>query len=291
MVQGKSSKIGYLYGILAAAFYGLNPLFALPLYHDGLDTWSVLLFRYLMSLPLLAVIMVFQKCDFRISFREAKELCILGFLMSASSIFLYLAYNHMDAGIASTVLFVYPILTAILMTVVFKERNNMIVWLCLLAATIGIAILSKSDGVVYVTLLGVLLSILSAVVYAFYLTFINKGSLGHMPSVKITFYVMTFGTLLIMMGVGYNGYVICPEGTGWLCSFGSALFPTSLSLILTALAIQRIGSTQTAILGAFEPVTAVAIGVLIFDEKLSGNSIVGIVMILLAVTTVVMQKN
>ena len=291
MVQGKSSKIGYLYGILAAAFYGLNPLFALPLYHDGLDTWSVLLFRYLMSLPLLAVIMVFQKCDFSINLREAKELCILGFLMSASSIFLYLAYNHMDAGIASTVLFVYPILTAILMTVVFKERNNMIVWLCLLAATIGIAILSKSDGVVYVTLLGVLLSILSAVVYAFYLTFINKGSLGGMPSVKITFYVMTFGTLLIVMGVLYNGYVICPEGTGWLCSFGSALFPTSLSLIFTALAIQRIGSTQTAILGAFEPVTAVAIGVLIFGERLSGNSIVGIVMILLAVTTVVMQKK
>ena len=77
MVQGKSSKIGYLYGILAAAFYGLNPLFALPLYHDGLDTWSVLLFRYLMSLPLLAVIMVFQKCDFSINLREAKELCIL----------------------------------------------------------------------------------------------------------------------------------------------------------------------------------------------------------------------
>ena len=289
MVQKKSSKIGYLYGILAAAFYGLNPLFALPLYHDGLDTWSVLLFRYLMSLPLLALIMIFQGCDFSINRREAKELCVLGFLMSASSIFLYLAYNHMDAGIASTVLFVYPILTAILMTVVFKEKNNMLVWLCLLAATIGIGILSKSDGVVYVTMLGVLLSILSAVVYAFYLTFINKGSLGHMPSVKITFYVMCFGTLLIMMGVGYNGYVICPEGTGWLCSFGSALFPTSLSLIFTALAIQRIGSTQTAILGAFEPVTAVAIGTLIFGEQLSGNSIVGIMMILIAVTVVVMQ--
>jgi drug/metabolite transporter (DMT)-like permease len=244
-----------------------------------------------MSLPLLALIMIFQGCDFSINRREAKELCILGFLMSASSIFLYLAYNHMDAGIASTVLFVYPILTAILMTVVFKEKNNMLVWLCLLAATIGIGILSKSDGVVYVTMLGVLLSILSAVVYAFYLTFINKGSLGGMPSVKITFYVMTFGTLLIMMGVGYNGYVICPEGIGWLCSFGSALFPTSLSLIFTALAIQRIGSTQTAILGAFEPVTAVAIGTLIFGEQLSGNSVVGIMMILIAVTVVVMQKK
>ena len=251
----------------------------------------MLLFRYLMSLPLLALIMIFQGCDFSINRREAKELCVLGFLMSASSIFLYLAYNHMDAGIASTVLFVYPILTAILMTVVFKEKNNMLVWLCLLAATIGIGILSKSDGVVYVTMLGVLLSILSAVVYAFYLTFINKGSLGHMPSVKITFYVMCFGTLLIMMGVGYNGYVICPEGTGWLCSFGSALFPTSLSLIFTALAIQRIGSTQTAILGAFEPVTAVAIGTLIFGEQLSGNSVVGILMILIAVTVVVMQKK
>ena len=38
---------GYLLGAVAAATYGMNPLFALPLYKAGMDPDSVLFFRYL----------------------------------------------------------------------------------------------------------------------------------------------------------------------------------------------------------------------------------------------------
>ena len=42
-VKGKA--LGYLLGAIAAASYGLNPTFALPLYADGMNPDSVLLFR------------------------------------------------------------------------------------------------------------------------------------------------------------------------------------------------------------------------------------------------------
>ena len=46
-----SNKIkGYLFAVVAAATYGMNPLFALPLYADGMDADSVLFFRYLFAL-------------------------------------------------------------------------------------------------------------------------------------------------------------------------------------------------------------------------------------------------
>ncbi|HCS87105.1 MAG TPA: hypothetical protein DIW30_01310 [Bacteroidales bacterium] len=97
--------IGYLCGILAAAFYGLNPLFALPLYADGMDAVSVLFFRYILSLPMLAVPMVVRHINFRLSRGEAFQLAVLGLLMMFSSLLLYEAYRFMDAGIASTILF------------------------------------------------------------------------------------------------------------------------------------------------------------------------------------------
>ncbi|MGN1256267.1 MAG: EamA family transporter, partial [Bacteroidaceae bacterium] len=109
--------IGYVAGILAAAFYGLNPLFALPLYDGGMDTWSILLFRYILSLPMLGLLLCRQGISFHINRYEARDLFLLGMLMAGSSVLLYFAYNYMDAGIASTILFVYPILTAVLMAV------------------------------------------------------------------------------------------------------------------------------------------------------------------------------
>ncbi len=44
---------GYILGTVAAATYGMNPLFALPLYKDGMNPESVLFFRYLLAIPIL----------------------------------------------------------------------------------------------------------------------------------------------------------------------------------------------------------------------------------------------
>lgn len=284
-------KPGYVMGMLAAAMYGLNPLFALPLYEDGMDAWSVLLFRYLLSLPILAGITLWQGVDFRLKRGEVLQLFVLGMQMAASSIFLYLAYNYMDASIASTILFVYPILTAVLMSTVFREHIHKLVWLCLLTATVGIAVLYRGDGVHNLSLIGTLLVIISAFTYAIYLVFINKGTVHQMPASKLTFYVLLFGSLLIIGGVIWQGHVMIPQGIQWGYSFGSALFPTALSLIFTSLAIHRIGSTDTAILGALEPLTAVFIGLTIFGESISWRSAMGITLIIVAVTLVVAKDK
>ena len=50
-----SSFKGYTLGAIAAATYGMNPLFALPLYADGIQPLSVRFFRYLFAIPILSV--------------------------------------------------------------------------------------------------------------------------------------------------------------------------------------------------------------------------------------------
>ena len=116
---------GYILGAVAAATYGMNPLFALPLYENGMDTDSVLLFRYLFALPLLGVMLKARGRDFRLQRREILPLIVLG---------LFQSYHYMDAGIASTLLFVYPILVALIMAVAFKEKVTLQTALCILLA-------------------------------------------------------------------------------------------------------------------------------------------------------------
>lgn len=65
---------------------------------------------------------------------------------------------------------------------------------------------------------------------------------------------------------------------------------TVISLVCTAVSIHTIGSTSTAILGALEPVTALFFGVMIFGERLTPRLMLGILMILVAVTFIVVGK-
>lgn len=286
-----SKSVGYLFGILAAGFYGLNPMFALPLYQDGMDSVSVLFWRYALSVPMLAVLMLCRHIDFRLSKAEAIQIALLGAVMALSSLLLYLSYNYMDAGLASTILFVYPIVTAVLMAFVFHERVAPLVWGCLALASVGIGVLCELNGNTHVSIAGVLLSLGSALTYAVYLVFINKGHITHLPSAKITFYVLLFGSLMLGVLLLCRWQIAVPQGLHWGYSIGAALFPTALSLVLTTLAIQGIGSTQTAILGAMEPITAVIVGLTLFGEHLTVRSCIGIALIVIAVTIVVARKQ
>lgn len=286
-----SKSVGYLFGILAAGFYGLNPMFALPLYQDGMDSVSVLFWRYALSVPMLAVLMLCRHIDFRLSKAEAIQIALLGAVMALSSLLLYLSYNYMDAGLASTILFVYPIVTAVLMAFVFHERVAPLVWGCLALASVGIGVLCELNGNTHVSIAGVLLSLGSALTYAVYLVFINKGHITHLPSAKITFYVLLFGSLMLGVLLLCRWQIAVPQGLHWGYSIGAALFPTALSLVLTTLAIQGIGSTQTAILGAMEPITAVVVGMTLFGEHLTVRSCIGIALIVIAVTIVVARKQ
>ena len=82
-----------------------------------------------------------------------------------------------------------------------------------------------------------------------------------------------------------------PSGWLWADTLALAILPTALSMICIAQAIHYIGSTPTAILGALEPVTALFFGVLLFHETLTPRLIVGILMILIAVTLIFTGKT
>ena len=270
--------IGYLLGAVAAASYGTNPLFALPLYAKGFSPDSVLFFRYLFALPILAFMLKWRGHSFRISRADLVPLVILGLIFALSSLSLFLSYNYMDAGIASTILFVYPIMVAVIMAMFFHEKLTIQTMLCLLMAIGGIAFV------------GTMIVFLSSLSYAIYIVAINQTRLHDMVTLKVTFYVVLFGWFLFAGRTLISGELQVPQSNEWWLwgnLIALAVMPTAISLLCTTGAIQYIGSTPTAILGALEPVTAVFFGVTVFGEQLTMRSTLGLILIIVAVTIVV----
>lgn len=280
---------GIVLAAIAAATYGMNPLFALPLYAEGMDTYSVLFYRYLFAVPMLAVMIKARGRDFKLQRKEIIPIIIAGLIFAMSSITLFLSYRYMAAGIASTILFIYPVLVAVIMAVFFKEKVRLATVVSILLSLIGIALLYKGDDGTTLNLTGVLIVAASALLYAVYIVGVNQSRiLRKVPTVKLTFYGLVTGTMLFFCLTGFGtGISPVKEWYHWFNLIALAALPTAVSLTCTTTATHYIGATPTAILGALEPVTAVIIGAAVFNESLTDRIIFGILLIILAVMLIV----
>ena len=283
---------GFIYGAIAAASYGMNTLFALPLYGAGMSVDTVLFYRYLLAAIVLGILMKVQGQSFALQKKDILPLVIMGLLFSFSSLLLFMSYNYMDAGIASTILFVYPVMVAIIMGAFFKEKISAITIFSILLALSGIALLYQGDGNKPLSTIGVILVLLSSLSYAIYIVGVNRSSLKNLPTTKLTFYAILFGLAIYIIRLHFcTELQMIPTGWLWADVIALAILPTAISLVCTALAIHYIGSTPTAILGALEPVTALFFGVLLFHEQLTPRLMAGVLMIITAVTLIILGKT
>ena len=283
----RNTILGYIAGIVTGVTYGLNPLFAKPLLEMGVSIDTMLSFRYLLAVLILGIWLVARKESLRINAAQTVRLVILGILFALSSATLFFSYNYIPAGLATTIVFLYPVLVALIM-VILKVYPTWQVWLSIILTFAGVIILSLPSSGVSFNAVGLLLAGASALVYAMYLIIVNRSRrLRTVSNHVLTFYALLFGSLLFLghglssggdLLAGVHGW-LC-----WLCLFGLAIFPTLMSLLCLAASTRLIGATKASVLGVAEPVTAIAVGCIFFNESLTLNVIVGVTITLFAVT-------
>ena len=288
-----TSLKGFIFAALSAICYGTNPLGALHLYAQNYSPETVLFYRFFTAALLLMVVMLSKGSHFKISFREFRALVVFGFLFAASSLTYYASFKYMDAGLASTLLFLYPLEVSVLMAIFFKEKIKIWTVVSIAVSMAGIALLYRGGDGVTLSTVGCLLVFLSSISYAIYMVMANRVNL-QMGSVKMTFYAICFCMfflLLYSVTLGSGLPPVFTQASSWGWGFMLGLVPTVLSLIFMVKAVKIIGSTPTAILGALEPVTAVTIGVLVFGEILTGRLIAGILLILGATVLIAAKRK
>ena len=283
----RNAIIGYPAGIITGITYGLNPLFAVPLMKNGAATESILFFRYFFAVLLLGLFLLLSRQSFKVSGKQIGVLLTLGLLYTASSVFLFEAYEYIASGLATTLVFLYPVLVAIIM-VFLRVVPSWPVWLAIAATFGGVLIMTQSDGTQTINPIGVLLSIASALVYALFIVIINRSkAIAEISNTLLTFYALTVGAVVFLGKIAFSDTAITAgitTGGDWLNLVGLALLPTIVSTATLAIATRNIGATKASVLGVFEPITAILVGTLMFGEPLTTNIVVGIGIAIVAVT-------
>ena len=283
----KNTIIGYSSGIITGITYGLNPLFGMPLMNKGAAIESILFFRYAFAVIILGIFLLLAKQSFKISVKQAGILLILGLLYTSSSIFLFEAYNYIASGLATTLIFLYPVLVAIIM-LFLRVVPSWPVWLAIAATFGGVLIMTKGSGGDTIDPVGVILSLGSALVYAIFIVIINRSkAISEISNSLLTFYALTVGAFVFLGKTMLSNEAITTgitESIDWLNLAGLALLPTIVSTASLAIATRNIGATKASVLGVFEPITAILIGTLMFHEPLTTNIVLGITISIVAVT-------
>ena len=287
----KNAIIGYPAGIITGITYGLNPLFAKPLMNDGASTEAILFFRYGIAVILLGAYLLLKKESFRINLRQAGVLLALGLLFTASSTFLFESYKYIASGLATTLVFLFPVMVAIIM-VFLKVVPSWPVWLSIAATFAGVVIMTGGGGSEAVNPIGVWFSIASAFVYALFIVVINRSKeISSISNSLLTFYALLVGTVIFFTRSMLSGTELMTgldRGMAWINLIGLAILPTIVSTATLAIATRNIGATKASVLGVFEPITAILVGTLVFGEALTTNIIAGILISIIAVTFMIM---
>ena len=282
---------GFLYGLLSSASFGLIPMFTIPAMQQGMQFESILLYRFAFATLALGVILLIDGQSFRINHRDIPSLLLLAFFYLISAVFLFWGYKFMASGIATTLHFMYPVLTTLIMMLFFREKKSIWRFIAIALAVVGVFFLSQGDDSGSITFIGIFIVLLSALGYALYLVTVSQLKVGQMKGLRLTFYVFLFGTLLLFIGIGTTGHT---QPIPNLHTAGNlvmlAIIPTVISNLALVRAVKCIGSTLTSVLGAMEPVTAVSVGIFMFGEPFTNSVGLGIILIITAVTVIILKR-
>lgn len=294
MYNDKRRILGYIAGILAGISYGTNPLFGKALMESGVPVMVMLFFRYAFAALFLAVLMLFKKESFQAKRNNLGLLILLGLFFAGSSITLFCSYEFIPSGLATTLIYLYPVIVALMM-VFLRIYPGWQTWTAIAVTFVGIVLLSTPSGDVPIRPVGVLLAVGSALCYSFYLVIINRSKrIRNVSEHTLTFYSLVTGAVLFaVIRTVQGGGMLTGIDTlsDWGNLIGLAIIPTMVSMLTIAISSRYIGPTKTAVLGVFEPLTAILIGTLLFGEALTTKMAAGIALCVAAVIFMIVKPG
>lgn len=284
---------GSLYAVLAALGFSFKAIFVKLSYAAGpVEAVSLLAMRMGLSLPLFAWLVWASRREANspltpFDLLRAALLGLLGYYLS--SLFDFYGLQYISAGLERMILFTYPTLVLIFQAIALRERPTARTLLAMGLCYLGLGIAFVHDlgntGASQQVLVGSLWVFASAVTYALFYS--GTGMmLKRMGGMRLAGLCGVFSSLMVL---GHFLLVADIEQlwqlptTVWSYAAMMALFSTVLPIYWVALAIQRLGPTQTAAVGNLGPVLTLLASWAILSEAISAYQLAGLALVMLGV--------
>lgn len=270
---------GILLIAISAASFGTLAIFGRFLYAEGLDTFTMLFLRFSFAALIMAFILILRGESLPRG-SVLLQLIGMGAIGYAGQSFSFLsAIKYASAGLVALLLYLYPMFVFILSVVVLREKVTWLKIAALLLALIGTALTVDPAGG---QLIGILLAIFAALIYSIYII-VGTNVMKHFSAVQSSFVIFASAAMVYGILMGINGAHFPGTSSGWLGIAGIVMIATVIPVATFLAGLERIGPTNAAMLSTFEPVVTVLLAWMIFGERLQPITIVGGVLILIAV--------
>lgn len=283
---------GTLMILLSAIFFGLMPFFALKTYAQGFDVNNLLLYRYSFAFVLIALFCLCRRIDVRINKKQFLLILFLAFVGTMLTTYtLFLSYQYISSGLASTLHFVYPIVTVALASIIYKEVFTHRKMTALFLSIIGIALLSvgtESD----LNTIGIIWALISGFLYAIYIIGMANKELKKISPFSVAFWIFGITACLFFSNCLFTNNIntnFTPTSLFYILNL--SVWSTFLAVVLFYRGMKFIGPGNASLLSTLEPLTGVIVGILVFNEEMDMKSSQAIVLILASVLTVVQTKE
>lgn len=275
---------GIIFAILSSTAFGFMPIFAKIAYNNGSNATTLLAFRFLLAAIMLSIYFYIKKIFLNINKKQLYIILLVGLLgYTSTGIVLFLSYNYISVGLATTMHFVYPAVVIVLNYIIYKETLTKNKILALLISLIGVYVLIGINSN-EINLKGAFLALLSGFTFAGCVMGINHPELKKLDNSVQVFYFSVCASAVFFIFSIFTGQLVLQLNIYILFSYiGISLISTIISIVLFIKAVKIIGASSASILGTFEPIVSIIMGIILFNEQLSFTIIVGTLLILAAV--------
>lgn len=270
----------YLMFVAAMLIFGSNGVFASMLDMSGAQ---LVLMRTLIGGAVLLIIILISRSRTprEVLLREKWRLLFAGVCLGANWALLFEAYNLMNVSLATLTYYTAPVLVLVLAPFVLKERQNSLAYVGMLVVVVGMLLVVGTDfGEGGVTVTGLVVGLGSAVFYAM-LMLVNKKISG-VSGLNLTFIEIIIAAVILLPYVfATSGGVPLPtDARGIFALLFLCTVNTGFACWLYFSSMNRLPAKAVALMGYFDPVSALLFSAVFLDERLSTVQFIGAVLVL-----------
>lgn len=286
---------GLTIAVVGAILFSMKAVVAKLLYRYHIDAVTLLAFRMLFSLPVFAIVAVWQmRRGPALSSADRLRLVGLGLVGYYLSSFLdFLGLQYISVGLERLILFLTPSFVLLITALFFKRRISRVEWMALGLSYCGIVFVFLHDlhGGAGSTAVGATFVLGSAISYAVYL--LGSGELvrriGALRLVSYAMCVSSFACIAQFFLLRPAAMLVQPAPVYWL-SLANGIFCTVLPVFMTMTAVQRIGAPTASQAGMVGPISTLFLGALILGESVTAVQLGGTALVLAGIYILSLKK-
>jgi len=279
MFANRSNEfLGSMSICFSAFMYATLPILVKLAYASGLTAGNALWLRYVFSFVLLALFISFVTKGSLLSL--SPPVIAQGIFLTVGGLLYFLALKWLSAGVATIIFFSHPVFVAGLSILVYKEKFVLRLFLGLVLAVLGIALVSGAGGLSSgLPALGLIYALSSCLCYTLYSLIGQKAMDKHDPmSVTATISMLA---ILVLTPFFYRDLAILSHITPMqLCiALAMAVLNTLLAVLFFLKGLKRIGASRATLISTLEPVFCLLMAYFILGESLTLWQIAGSAMV------------